>query len=127
MIHNGNLTNTDQLRQLLNSSTSFFNRHMRTDSDSEVRGWPSLGGPAAGGLRRSSRGQACCCTASAASPLVASCMPDLCISLPLPPPSPQVLLNVLADEIHRAHQRCLLEDECDPNRVRSTVGCSSFF
>lgn len=29
----------------------------------------------------------------------------------------QVLLNVLADEIHRAHQRCLLEDECDPNRV----------
>lgn len=30
----------------------------------------------------------------------------------------QVLLNVLADEIHRAHQRCLLEDECDPNRVR---------
>lgn len=30
----------------------------------------------------------------------------------------QVLLNVLADEIHRAHQRCLLEDKCDPNRVR---------
>ena len=29
----------------------------------------------------------------------------------------QVLLNVLADEINRAHQRCLLEDECDPNRV----------
>ncbi|PSC75748.1 Amidophosphoribosyltransferase [Micractinium conductrix] len=64
MIHNGNLTNCDQLRQLLNSSTSFFNRHMRTDSDSEV------------------------------------------------------LLNVLADEIHRAHQRCLLEDECDPNRKK---------
>ena len=38
LIHNGNLTNTDQLRTLLNSSTSFFNRHMRTDSDSEVRG-----------------------------------------------------------------------------------------
>lgn len=37
LIHNGNLTNTDQLRQLLNSSTSFFNRHLRTDSDSEVR------------------------------------------------------------------------------------------
>ncbi len=36
LIHNGNLTNTDQLRQLLNSSTSFFNRHLRTDSDSEV-------------------------------------------------------------------------------------------
>ncbi|EFN59299.1 hypothetical protein CHLNCDRAFT_137657 [Chlorella variabilis] len=64
MIHNGNLTNCDQLRQLLNSSTSFFNRHLRTDSDSEV------------------------------------------------------LLNVLADEIHRAHQRCLLEDECDPNRKK---------
>lgn len=36
LIHNGNLTNTDQLRQLLNSSTSFFNRHLRTSSDSEV-------------------------------------------------------------------------------------------
>ena len=68
LIHNGNLTNTDQLRTLLNSSTSFFNRHLRTDSDSEV------------------------------------------------------LLNVLADEIHRAHQRCLLEDECDPNRVRGAGG-----
>lgn len=64
LIHNGNLTNTDQLRQLLNSSTSFFNRHLRTDSDSEV------------------------------------------------------LLNVLADEIHRAHQRCLMESECDPNRKK---------
>lgn len=64
LIHNGNLTNTDQLRTLLNSSTSYFNRHLRTDSDSEV------------------------------------------------------LLNVLADEIHRAHQRCLLEDACDPNRVK---------
>ena len=36
-------------------------------------------------------------------------------------PPPQVLLNVLADEIHRAHQRCLLEDECDPNRVGGGV------
>ena len=36
MIHNGNLTNCDQLRTLLNSSSSFFNRHLRTDSDSEV-------------------------------------------------------------------------------------------
>lgn len=64
LIHNGNLTNTDQLRELLNSSTSFFNRHLRTTSDSEV------------------------------------------------------LLNVLADEIHRAHQRCLLDDSCDPNRMK---------
>jgi len=61
LIHNGNLTNTDRLRKLLNSSTSFFNRHMRTDSDSEV------------------------------------------------------LLNVLADEIHRAHQRCLSTTGCSPN------------
>ena len=37
LIHNGNLTNTPQLRELLNSSTSFFNRHLRTTSDSEVR------------------------------------------------------------------------------------------
>ena len=45
MIHNGNLTNCDQLRQLLNSSTSFFNRHMRTDSDSEVRAAPRCAAP----------------------------------------------------------------------------------
>ncbi|KAL4548087.1 hypothetical protein Ndes2526B_g07291 [Nannochloris sp. 'desiccata'] len=64
LIHNGNLTNTDQLRQLLISSTSFFNRHLRTTSDSEV------------------------------------------------------LLNVLADEIHRAHQRCLSDTSCDPNRKK---------
>ena len=36
LIHNGNLTNTDALRATLNSSQSFFNRHLRTDSDSEV-------------------------------------------------------------------------------------------
>lgn len=53
LIHNGNLTNTADLREMLNSSHSFFNRHMKTDSDSEV------------------------------------------------------LLNIFADEIHRAHQRCI--------------------
>ena len=37
LIHNGNVTNTDELRAKLNSSQSFFNRHLRTDSDSEVR------------------------------------------------------------------------------------------
>ncbi|KAG2491227.1 hypothetical protein HYH03_010435 [Edaphochlamys debaryana] len=62
LIHNGNLTNTDELRELLNSSRSFFNRHLRTDSDSEV------------------------------------------------------LLNILADEVHRAHQRCLQTTGCDPNK-----------
>ena len=67
LIHNGNLTNTDALRSLLNSSTSFFNRCMRTGSDSEV------------------------------------------------------LLNVLADEIHRAHQRCLLEDGRDPNECKAEL------
>lgn len=36
LIHNGNLTNCEQLRETLNSSRSFFNRHLRTDSDSEV-------------------------------------------------------------------------------------------
>jgi len=60
LIHNGNLTNTDELRDMLNSSLSFFNRHMRTKSDSEV------------------------------------------------------LLNVLADEVHRAHQACLRDSTCDP-------------
>lgn len=64
LIHNGNLTNTDHLRNLLNSSTSFFNRHLRTYSDSEV------------------------------------------------------LLNIFADEIHRAHQRCLMDNACDPNRKK---------
>jgi len=62
LIHNGNLTNTDELRGFLNSSRSFFNRHLRTESDSEV------------------------------------------------------LLNVLADEIHRSHQRCLQTTGCDPTR-----------
>ena len=61
MIHNGNLTNTEALREQLQGSQSFFNRHMRTTSDSEV------------------------------------------------------LLNVLADEIHRAHQRCVNAASCDPN------------
>ena len=28
----------------------------------------------------------------------------------------QVLLNVFADEIHRAHQRCSQEASCDPHR-----------
>lgn len=28
----------------------------------------------------------------------------------------QVLLNVFADEIHRAHQRCSREASCDPHR-----------
>ena len=36
LIHNGNLTNTDELREHLNGSQSFFSRHLRTDSDSEV-------------------------------------------------------------------------------------------
>ena len=36
LIHNGNLTNTSSLRQSLEGSQSFFNRHLRTDSDSEV-------------------------------------------------------------------------------------------
>jgi hypothetical protein len=30
----------------------------------------------------------------------------------------QVLLNVLADEIHRAHQKCVLDQQCDPNKAR---------
>ncbi len=38
LIHNGNLTNTEELRRGLEGSQSFFNRHLRTDSDSEVRG-----------------------------------------------------------------------------------------
>ena len=36
LIHNGNLTNTTSLRASLEGSQSFFNRHLRTDSDSEV-------------------------------------------------------------------------------------------
>lgn len=36
LIHNGNLTNTASLRASLEGSQSFFNRHLRTDSDSEV-------------------------------------------------------------------------------------------
>ncbi|KAF5836288.1 phosphoribosyltransferase-like protein [Dunaliella salina] len=65
LIHNGNLTNTEDLRVMLNSSRSFFSRHLRTSSDSEV------------------------------------------------------LLNVLADEVHRAHQRCLQTTGCDPNSMKT--------
>ena len=36
LIHNGNLTNVDALRHTLEDSQSFFNRHLRTESDSEV-------------------------------------------------------------------------------------------
>mmetsp|Transcript_39226 Transcript_39226/g.83968 ORF Transcript_39226/g.83968 Transcript_39226/m.83968 type:complete len:609 (+) Transcript_39226:138-1964(+) len=55
LIHNGNITNTESLRDRLQGSKSFFNRCLRTDSDSEV------------------------------------------------------LLNVWADAIHRAHQEYLLK------------------
>ena len=60
------------------------------------------------------KGAACPCTLPPRPPLDAHRAP-LRLSRGL---LHQVLLNVLADEIHRAHQRCLLEDECDPNRVR---------
>lgn len=36
LIHNGNLTNAAELRNLLQGPQSFFNRHLRTGSDSEV-------------------------------------------------------------------------------------------
>jgi amidophosphoribosyltransferase len=36
LIHNGNVTNTIDLRERLQGSKSFFNRCLRTDSDSEV-------------------------------------------------------------------------------------------
>lgn len=36
LIHNGNITNAPELRHLLQGSNSFFNRHLRTGSDSEV-------------------------------------------------------------------------------------------
>lgn len=28
----------------------------------------------------------------------------------------QVLLNILADEVHRAHQKCMNDEFCDPNQ-----------
>ena len=36
LIHNGNITNTAELRERLQGSKSFFNRCLRTDSDSEI-------------------------------------------------------------------------------------------
>ena len=36
LIHNGNLTNPGPLRARLSSSQSYFSRHLRTESDSEV-------------------------------------------------------------------------------------------
>lgn len=62
LIHNGNLTNAAELTKSLQSSKSFFNRMLRTSSDSEL------------------------------------------------------LLNVFADEIHRAHQRCIEQNpHMNPN------------
>ncbi|KDD74745.1 hypothetical protein H632_c1101p2, partial [Helicosporidium sp. ATCC 50920] len=61
LVHNGNLTNAEELRAGLNSSTSFFRRLLRTGSDSEV------------------------------------------------------LLNVLADELHRAHARCQARGARNPS------------
>jgi len=66
LIHNGNLTNTPELVEMLNSSSSFFNRHLKTDSDSEV------------------------------------------------------LLNIFADEIHRAHQKFVqTHPGKDPNQHKT--------
>ena len=44
LIHNGNLTNTERLRDTLTGSESFYSRHLRTESDSEVRlhAYPSM-------------------------------------------------------------------------------------
>ena len=67
LVHNGNLTNADELREVLRGSDSFFNRHLRTNSDSEV------------------------------------------------------LLNVLADAIHRQHQKCVMSDCCDPETSIKTL------
>lgn len=36
LIHNGNIINTEELRERLASSNSFLHRHLRTHSDSEV-------------------------------------------------------------------------------------------
>ena len=76
LVHNGNLTNTDALRRQLASSTSFFDRHMRTSSDSEV------------------------------------------------------LLNVLADEVHRAHQEanaaydaCVVDLDDDATEEERAAKC----
>lgn len=66
LIHNGNLTNTDHLRGMLEGSKSFFNRHLKTSSDSEV------------------------------------------------------LLNIFADEIHRAHQKFVSSPGAgDPNDYKT--------
>ena len=70
LIHNGNLTNVDYLRETLVGSDSFFNRHLRTNSDSEV------------------------------------------------------LLNVWADAVHRAHQARAADpayDPLDPEAVRDRI------
>ena len=73
MIHNGNLTNTDQLRGLLNSSSSFFNRFLRTSSDSEVS----------------------FCWRSSMSPCVHACVPCSCLLSPCVSQSRQVLAGSL--------------------------------
>ena len=64
LIHNGNLTNTEELRRALDGSHSFYSRHLRTESDSEVRtcGASALSGAcwrklAVGGMQQLQPGQ----------------------------------------------------------------------
>lgn len=40
MIHNGNIINVEELKEHLSGSHSFLRRHLRTQSDSEVRSTP---------------------------------------------------------------------------------------
>lgn len=196
LVHNGNITNTAELKVLLNSSSSFFNRYLRTDSDSEVRSFlywllfnescrchaacnspvdlvlndtghvfslplhscsnvvlVGIGIPKTYANHDNSQGGVDTAMLHTGSHLLADMqqgfMPKVlvtcCSTLPvsrLPaqakqlkgrsfsqaPDHPdvemvrlddpcllQVLLNVLADEIHRAHQRCCQEGvACDP-------------
>lgn len=123
LIHNGNITNAAALREGLNSSDSFFNRHLRTDSDSEVSAprepgalhglwclwalrvrfhhrWDAVGGRTCADTQQAQFGQ---------QQHFAVRTKHACAA--------QVLLNVLADGIHRAHQRCQSEASCDPNQV----------
>ncbi len=68
-------------------------------------------------------------TTAAAHVTSALCTPWVCPPCPASPPTlyrhlrtdsdSEVLLNILADEVHRAHQRCLQTTGCDPNRNKT--------
>ena len=96
LIHNGNVTNTQSLRYSLEGSQSFFNRHLRTDSDSEVQ-------LHAHSLSDDPRIKLLLSLSAANGSL------PVCMAYQESRAALQALLSMFADEVLRANQWCSLE------------------